>query len=106
MTEADFRNAIRGVLRQHARTVEDAMRRELAEPFDLDPDERYQFEVCGFFYRIHLVQTEEEILAGSALLESIPAALSQAGGEDDVDLLAMLGEELFPWLAGRWQAVG
>src|SRR5262249_58150496 len=102
MTEADFRNAIRGVLRQHDQIVEAAIRRELARPITLGHRERFQFEVDPWgTYGIHLVQTEEGILEGVPL----PESLYQAGEESDVDLHAMLGEELFPWLADRWHAV-
>jgi len=108
MTEADFRNAIRGVLHQFDDAVEAAIRRELAEPFDLGHSNRLQFEVCPYVYGIHLVQTEESILEDSALQDAIPGSLHEAAVEagDDFSLYEMLGEELFPWLADRWQAAG
>jgi hypothetical protein len=108
MSNADFRNAIRGVLAQFNRTVEDAIRRELAGPIDLGHSGRFQFEVCGYFYGIHLVQTEEVILEDSVLQDAIPEALTDAAAEADIDSSPydILGEELFPWLADRWNAAG
>lgn len=104
MTEADFRNAIRGVLHQFDDAVEAAIRRELAEPFDLGHSQRLQFEVCPHFYGIHLVQTEEGILEDSAIEDAIPASIAEAAAPTDFDLHELLGKELFPWLADRWQA--
>jgi hypothetical protein len=104
MTEADFRNALRGVLHQFDDAVETAIRRELAEPFSLGHSGRLQFEVCPHFYGIHLVQTDERILEDSAIEDAIPASIREASDETDFDLHELLGNELFPWLADRWKA--
>ena len=104
MTDADFRNAVRGALRQHDRAVEDAIRLEVTKPITLGPRERLQFEVDPHSYSVHLVQTEEGIVGD--LLEALPDSLFETAEAEQWDLFEMLGEELFPWLADRWQAVG
>lgn len=106
MTEADFRNAIRGVLEKHNKAVEQAIRRELADVTDLEDSDRLQFEVDPYGPGIHLVQTEEGVFDGDDLYESIPETIRKAADEADVDLYQLLLEELFPWLATRWQVVG
>jgi hypothetical protein len=106
MTEADFRNALRAVLHRFDEAVEAAIRRELAEPFSLGGSNRLQFEVCPHSYGIHLVQTEEAVLDGGVFEDAIPADLKAAAEQADFDLHELLGKELFPWLADRWQAAG
>jgi hypothetical protein len=104
MTEADFRNAVRGVLHQYNSEVEDAIRRELATPFDLGHSGYLQFEVDAHLYGISLIQTEE------AILESVedPVFYTVLGEAEEagLDWHALIGEEFFPWLADRWRAVG
>jgi hypothetical protein len=106
MSDADFRNAIRGVLAQFNRTVEDAIRRDLADPLDLGHSERLQFEVCPHYYGITLIQTEEVVLEDSALEDAIPQTVREAADLADADLHSLVGEELFPWFAQRWNAAG
>jgi hypothetical protein len=105
MTEGDFRNAVRGLLEQYNQKVEQAIRRELAAPIDLGRSGRLQFEIDPHGYGIHLVQTEEGVFGGVPT-KAIPDALLDAADEAGVDLFQMLGEELLPWFAARWQAAG
>ncbi len=106
MNEAEMRAGIRAALRSLDEAAQAAIRRELASPIDLGPRDRLQFEVCPYFYGIHLVQTSETILPDSALEGAMPQQLQAAADEADLDLYAALGEELFPWLAEQWQAAG
>jgi hypothetical protein len=106
MGEAEMRAGIREVLRSLNATVEAAIRRELAEPLDLGHSQRLQFEVCPYFFGVKLVQTDEEILPDSGASDAVPAQLRDAAAAADLNLHEALCEELFPWLAERWQAAG
>ena len=106
MTEAELRTGVRTALRSLNEVAEAAIRRELAEPIDLGHSGRLQFEACPHFFRIHLVQTEEDIVPDSAIDDSIPVELSAAAEAADLDVFEAITEELQPWLADRWQAVG
>ncbi len=104
MTEAELRAGIREALRSLNEIAEAAIRRELAEPIDLGHSERLQFEACPHFFRVHLIQTEEEIIPDSAVEEAIPAELKAATEATDLDVYEGVIAELPPWLADRWQA--
>jgi hypothetical protein len=104
--QAQFRKAIREALGTLNPAVEAALRRELTVPIDLGHSGRLQFEVCPYFHGIQLVQTEEGILADSAAQDSLPQQLQDAAEAADFDLHAAVEEELLPWFADRWQAVG
>jgi hypothetical protein len=106
MDEAEMRAAIRNALQSLNAATETAIRRELAEPFDLEDSERLQFEVCPHFFRITLVQTEEEIVPHSAIPDAVPRELRDAADAADLDVYAGIKAELFPWFADRWLAVG
>ena len=106
MAEIDFRKAIRECLSRLDTAVEDALRRQLAGPIDLGHSGRLQFEVCPYFYGVHLVQTEEEIVPDSAVWDAVPPELRDAAEAADCDLYAAIQEELLTWFADRWQAVG
>jgi hypothetical protein len=106
MTEAEMRAGVRKALRSLNAVAEEAIRRELAEPIDLDHSGRLQFEACPQFFGVKLVQTEEEIVPDSAIQEAIPPELQAAAEAADLDVFAGIEAELPPWLAERWQAVG
>jgi hypothetical protein len=106
MTEAEMRTGIRGVLRSLNAVAEAAIRRELAEPIDLGHSERLQFEACPYFFGVKLVQTEEVIVPDSAIQDAMPQELLDAAESADIGVCDAIEQELPPWLADRWQAVG
>lgn len=106
MDKDDFRKGISEGLRTLNQPVEAALLRELAGPIDLGHSGRLQFEICPYFHGVHLVQTEEGILPDSAVQDCMPQQLQDAAEAADLDLHGMIAEELLPWLADRWQAVG
>jgi hypothetical protein len=106
MDEAKLREGVRDALRSLNATAEQAIRRELADPFDLGHSERLQFEVCPHFFGIKLVQTEEEILPDSAIPDAVTKELRQAAEAADLDVYAAIEAELFPWFAEQWEAAG
>ena len=106
MGESEMRAGIRNALQSLNEDTERAIRRKLATPFDLGHSERLQFEVCPYFFGIHLVQTEESILEDSAILDAMLPHLRAGAEAAELDLFAALGEELFPWFAERWLAAG
>lgn len=104
MNNADFRNAIRGLLGQFNHAVEEAIRRELADPIDLGHSGRLQFEVCPHFFGIHLIQTEEVVFEDCDVEDRLPIEFHAEADELDIDLHGLVAEELFPWFADRWVA--
>jgi hypothetical protein len=106
MTEGEMQAAIRDALQALSATAEAAIRRELAAPFDLGHSQRLQFEVCPQFFGVTLVQTEEEILADSAILDALPQDLLDAAEAAGLDVLAGIEAELLPWFADRWEGAG
>ena len=52
------------------------------------------------------MQTEEEIVPYSAILDALPQELRDAAAAADLDVFAGIVAELPPWLADRWQAAG
>ena len=104
MREAEMRAGIRVALQSLNEDAERAIRQELAAPLDLGHSGRLQFEVCPYFFGIHLVQTEECILEDSVILDAMTPQLRDAADAADLDLYTALGEELFPWFAERWLA--
>ena len=106
MDETDLRVAVRATLHTMNAAVEAALTRELAYPIDLGHSGRLQFEVCPYFYGVKLVQTENEIVEDYAIQDGMPREIGAAADAADMDLHNMIAEELFPWLADRWAAVG
>src|SRR5688500_6503538 len=101
-----MRAEIRDALQSLNRTMEDAIRNELAKSLDLGHSGRLQFEICPFFMDITLVQTEEGLLPDSAIWNAIPQSLQERAEAADLDVHTAVSEEVLPWFAVRWQAVG
>ncbi len=79
---------------------------ELVRPSSLEKGRRFQFELDPFDFGISSCATEESILPGSWLDNALPAdwfdrAEAVEGGWNE-----MISEELCPWFAEIWQAVG
>ena len=106
MTEAELRTGIRAALRSVDGVAEAAIRRELAQPIDVGHSGRLQFEACPHFFGVQLVQTAEEIVPDSVIDDAIPAELSAAAEAAGLYLFEGIDEELPPWFADRWVAVG
>ncbi len=69
-------------------------------------DRALRFEISADDYRVTLVETEEEIVAGMAVYDALTPELLDAAVAADVDVFAPLEAEILPWLAERWSAVG
>jgi len=65
---------------RHSDRLDAALRAAIARPIEMESGRRLQFEVCPFFYRVVLTDTEEEILPDdwldlpSEVLEQVEAA--------------------------------
>lgn len=104
--ETEVRQAIRSALHKLDASTEQALLRELAKPFDLGHSGRLQFEIDPWSLRISLIQTEEDLLANSAVIDLIPEGILDDAEAAGLDSLITMSEELVTWFAGRWQAVG
>ncbi len=105
MRELDTRQAVRDALHSLNRRIEQALRRELSTPLDLGHSGRLQFEIDDFDYRIHLVQTEEDVLAEDAVYQAIPKNVHDAAEEAGIELFVIITEEIVPWFAERWRSI-
>lgn len=89
---------------RHSARLDTALRAALARPIPMESGRRLQFEVCPFFYRVVLTDTEEEILPDDWLdlsgevLEQVEAA---GGSSPEAET-----QFLVEWLADGWARVG
>jgi hypothetical protein len=104
--EAEMRAGIRDALRSLDAAAEEAIGNELAKSFDLGHSGRLQFEICPDFLRIHLVQTEDDVVPHSVIPGAVPQSLWKRAEAADLDLHTALSEEVLPWFADRWRAAG
>jgi hypothetical protein len=89
---------------KHADRLDAALRAAIAEPIPMEPGRRLQFEVCPYFYRVVLTDTEDEILPDGwlDLPSEVLQAVEAAGGESP----EAETEFLVRWLADGWARVG
>jgi hypothetical protein len=89
---------------RHSDRLDTALRAALAHPIPMEPGRRLQFEVCPYFYRVVLTDTEEEILPDGwlDLPSEVLVAVEEAGGESP----EAETEFLVRWLADGWARVG
>ena len=89
---------------RHSDRLDTALRAAIARPIPMEPGRRLQFEVCPYFYRIVLTDTEEEILPDGwlDLTSEVLELVEEAGGESP----EAETEFLVGWLAVGWARVG
>lgn len=81
--------------------VELALISELSRDIELGSSGLLQFEIDPLDYRIHLVQTENDVLKSFELDESIEVQY-----EDEVDdIYEVVSEQIVSWFAERWKQV-
>jgi hypothetical protein len=102
----NYLQAIRDALRTLDSPIEAAIRDQLSASFDLGHSERLQFEISVLDFRIHLIQTEEDVLAEFSVMDAIPQEIHDAAEVSEFDLCETIAEEVVPWFAERWRAVG
>ncbi len=95
-----------GALAANADRLRHALCAELAKPIALEADHRLQFEIDPFFFGITLCATEEIILPGDWLDGALPGDWFQRAEDAELNWDALISEELCPWFADCWQAVG
>lgn len=89
---------------RHSTRLDAALLASIARPILLEPGRWLQFEVCPYFYRIVLTDTEEEILPDGWLdLPSEVLELVEAAGGESPEAET---EFLVEWLADGWERVG
>ncbi|HUO03607.1 MAG TPA: hypothetical protein VMU16_00285 [Candidatus Binataceae bacterium] len=82
------------------------IRGELDKGITLEAGRQLQFEIDDFFFGITLCANEESILPGEWLDGALPKDWFDRAEQAEVDWNAIIIEELCPWFAGCWQAVG
>jgi len=89
---------------RHSDRLDAALRAALAHPIPMELGRRLQFEVCPYFYRVVLTDTEEEILPDGwlDLPGEVLELVEEAGGESP----EAETEFLVAWLAHGWARVG
>ncbi len=100
----EFSQHVRDSLQAWNESTESAIRHELAKRFDLGHSERLQFEIDPFFLGIHLIQTEETILEGDVIHDTISFESMESFKESGVDTFAVISDEIVLWFADRWLA--
>jgi hypothetical protein len=96
---------VRRFLDRHSARLDAALREALAKPIRLEPGRRLQFEICPFFYRVVLTDTEQEILPKDWFGELPGTALEQVEQEGG-DPLEVFSQAVVDWLADGWQRIG
>ena len=79
-------------------SVETAIKFELSTDIDLGHSGKLQFEIDPLYYRIHLTQTENDILESFSLEEDVENMF-----EDDI--YEVVSSQIPTWFADRWQSV-
>ena len=89
---------------RHSERLDAALRAALIRPIPMEPGRRLQFEVCPYFYRVVLTDTEEELLPDGwlDLPPEVLVAVENAGGASP----EAETEFLVRWLADGWARVG
>lgn len=100
--EAEMHAGIQDALRALDAAAEQAIRNELAKPLNLGHSGRIQFEIDPVSYEIHLVQTEETIVAG----DPIPDGLFERAEAAGLDWLAAVSEEIVRWPRATRRTLG
>ncbi len=101
MDKAKLHDSIKNELQTLNSSVESALRRVLSTPCDLGHSGKLQFEIDPLYYRIHLIQTEEDVLESYTPKEDIEVVAE----ENDLDIYEIISDEIVSWFAKRWQAV-
>jgi hypothetical protein len=99
-----MRSGIRNALRSLDAAVEQAIRRELAKPFELGHSGRLQFEIDPVYYDIRLVQTEETVV--QRVIEALTDDFLERAEVAGLGWIVAVSEEVVRWFADRWQAAG
>src|SRR5262249_5605529 len=101
-----LRDELVAALIANADRLRQALSAELAKPIALEAGRRLQFEIDPWFFGVTLCATEEIILPGNWLDGALPGDWFERAEEAEVNWDAMISEELCPWFAECWQAVG
>jgi hypothetical protein len=84
----------------------DGLRTELARPHPEQPGRPLQFEADPWSWSISSCATEEPAFVGEGLMAELPRDWFERADAAGVDFDALLCDEICPWFAGCWQAVG
>lgn len=101
MTVEEIKKAVRVSLGKLNGTVEKTILRELKSDIQMSEEEVLQFEICPTYYRIHLTQTENDILE-EFFLES---DFEEEAEEKGIDIFDIQNDEIVVWFSERWKAV-
>src|SRR5437660_11002123 len=101
-----MRAGIREALRSLDAAAEKAIRSELAKSIDLGHSGRLQFEIDPALFRVHLIQTEDDVLPDMSVFDALPDGFLESAEAAGLDEQVALGEEVVRWLADRWKAAG
>lgn len=84
----------------------DGLRAELARPHSEQPRRPLQFEADPWTWGISSCATEEPVLDGEGIENALHAGWFERCEAAGVNWDGLLCDELCPWFAGCWQAVG
>lgn len=99
-------NLIRPYLERHTAQLEESLWAALAEPMELEPGRRLQFEVCPYFYRVTLCVTEYEILPDDWLGNDPPEDVLEQVEQLGSDPMEVTTQAIVEWLADGWEHIG
>jgi hypothetical protein len=109
MTEATvsaLRAELVAALSANAARLQDALRVELARPIKLEEGYPLQFEVDLWSWGISCCATEEPVITDDWLYRTLTENWFERAEQAEVNWNALISEELCPWFANCWQAVG
>jgi len=101
-----LRKELLAVLSANTPRLCDGLRAELARPVTLGPGRRLQFEADPWSWGITSCATAEPVFDGDRLSDELPGDWFERAEEAGVNWDALLSDEVCPWFAGCWQAVG
>ena len=94
------------VLTANTDRLRQSLRAELAKPVEFEQGGYLQFEVDPWFFGATSCATEEIILPGDWLAEALPKDWFERAEAALESWNELISEEMCPWFAEGWQAVG
>jgi hypothetical protein len=101
-----LRKELLAALSANTAPLRDAIRADLARIIELEKGHRQQFEIDPAFFGVSSCRTEEMLLADDWLRAALPKDWFERAEAGEGSWNEMISEELCPWFADCWQAVG
>ena len=101
-----LRAELTAALAANTARLSDGLRGELARSIKLAEGRPLQFEVDPWSWGVSSCASEEPVITGDWLSLALTRGWFERAEEAGVNYDAMISEELCPWFADCWQAVG